>query len=118
MNGEHLLPVGEGKVDNGMDDLHTGVGNQHVHSAPLLHDCGDACVHLLFAGHIHADAKRFNLVFGRNFGSSGIGAVKIEIGNGDVCAVRRELLCNSPSYAGGGAGDDADFVFHFHGSFL
>ena len=62
MDGEHLLPIGEGKVLDRMHDLDAGIGDEDVDPAEGLDRLLDACVDLVLLGDVHADADRSFLV--------------------------------------------------------
>ncbi len=56
MDGEQLLPFGEGKLIERRHDLDAGVADEDVKAAEGLDHLRDAGLHLLFGRHVHCDA--------------------------------------------------------------
>ena len=57
MDRQQLLPVGEGKVDERLDDLDAGVADQDVDLAVFGDGVGDALLDRSLVGHVHRDRK-------------------------------------------------------------
>ena len=56
MDGEQLLPVGEGEVLDRVHDLDAGIGDEDIDRAERLDRARDAVIDLVFLGDVHADA--------------------------------------------------------------
>jgi hypothetical protein len=115
VDGQHLLPVREAELLERMDDLDAGVADQDVDAAEGSHRRLHRGVHLVFVGHVGADADR--LAAGRlQFGGGGFGRFLVEVGDHDLRAFAgvddRDLLAD----AAGRASDEGNLVFQLHES--
>jgi len=118
MNCKKLLPFRKLEIDEGLDDLNSGIADEHVESAERLDHLRDAGVHLRLLADIHADrdragAGRIDLMRG------GFGCLQVEIGDGEFGALSCENNGDFLAYTTGCTGDDNDFILEANGlSFL
>jgi hypothetical protein len=105
MDRQHLLPLGERKLVDWVNDLDAGVAHEHIDSAEL---CGyrlDAAGDGLLVADIHGDAH--GLPSGRdNFSRRSVCRFAVQVGDRDSGALAGEAEGNVPADAAGGAGDD------------
>jgi hypothetical protein len=57
MNGEQLFPVGEGKIDQRMDDLDASIADENVDLSIFRHRVCDAFLDLRLIRYIHRDRE-------------------------------------------------------------
>ena len=114
MDGQHLLPIGEGKLLDRMHDLDAGIGDEDVDPAEGRDGLLDAGIDLLFVGDVHGDA---NSRLGVAELLSRVGrAVAFEVGDRHAAAGLDVALGDRMADAAGGAGDEGNFAVEFHGT--
>ena len=100
-----LLPVGEGEVDQRLDDLDAGIADQHVDLAVFGDDVGGALFDRGLVGHVHRHREGVASA-GLDLGCGRIGGVDVQVGDDGNAALggkaQRDLLAD----AARGAGDD------------
>jgi hypothetical protein len=114
MDGQHLFPVGIGKIFHRIDDLNARIGHQHIDRAPFFHDLRYACINLILAGDIHGDADGLSGAGRVQFGGSLVGGVKVEVGKRDQRAFGHITLGDAQTNAAGRASDDANLLVECH----
>ena len=113
MDGEKLLPFGEGKVIERRHDLDAGIAHQDVDPAESRDCLGHAGLDLRLIGHVHGDADR--AAGAAELGRRGIGALLVEIGNDDLGALARICPGDLLADAARGTGDNGNLVLEAHG---
>ena len=112
MDGQQLLPVGEGELLDRVHDLDAGIGDEDIDRAERLDRARDAVIDLVFLGHVHADADgslgAAELLGGRH------GAILVEIGNHHAAARLDIALGDFMADAARGAGDEGNLAVELH----
>src|SRR5262249_22518538 len=111
---QHLAPVGEREIDHRRDDLDAGVADEHVDAAKGLDDRGNAGLDLLLVGDVHGHADGLAAA-GLELRGRRVSGLELEVGDGDLGALREIGAGDVLADAAGGAGDDGDFVLHAYG---
>src|SRR6476620_4979393 len=112
MDGEHLLPLGEGKVLDRMHDLDAGIGDENVDPAKGLDRLLDPFVDLVLLGDVHANADRSFLIaqllrgLRRDIGFA--------VGDRDAAAGLDETLGDAMTDAARGAGNESNLAVELH----
>ena len=110
VDGLHLFPVGERVAHERIDDLDAGVRDEDVDRAEFFGHAVDAAVHGLFIGHVHTQANGLAAGIG-DFLGDGLGAVFVQVNDGDGRARTGEREGDLLADAAGGTRDDGDFAF-------
>ena len=82
----------------------------------LAHDLRHALVHLVFVGDVHGNGDRLAGAFGRKLVGGRPRFIEIEIGNGDVGALRHVAPRDGFADALRAACNDGNFVLQLHNS--
>ena len=107
---QHLLPLGERKLLERMDDLDAGVADQDVDVAERLDGGLHGRIDLGLVGDIHRHADR--LAAGLlDLGCGGVGRLLVEIGDGNRRPFTREFQGDFLADAAGRAGDECNLAF-------
>src|SRR6476469_10425001 len=112
MDGEHLLPLGEGKVLDRMHDLDARIGDENVDPAKGLDRLLDPSVDLVLLGDVHADAHRGFLIVQHLRGLRR--DIGFEVGDRDAAAGLDETLADAVTDAARGAGNESNLAVELH----
>ena len=116
MDGEHLLPVGEGEFLDRVHDLDAGIGHEDVDSAKRRNCLLDPFIDLVFFGHVHGDADRRFLAAELFSGFRRAGSV--QIGDHHASTLADIGLGDAVADAARGTGDESNLAVELHGSAL
>ena len=111
VNGHHLLPVREGVLVKGVDDLDAGVRHDQVAGTVGLHHLVEAGLYLLLVGHVHVDGDGGAAGSGQLLDQS-LGGGQIHVGHDHAVALLCHALGAGLADAGRGAGDQCGFHSH------
>jgi hypothetical protein len=94
MDGEHFLPVGEGKLLDRMDDLDAGIADEDVDGTELADGLRDAGIDLILAGNVHGHSDGLAGAHLAELGRRRLGIGLLEIGNRNAApsAMKRSAI--------------------------
>ena len=101
MDGQHLLPVGEGEFLDRVHDLDAGIGDQDIDRAKRLDRALHAGIDLVFLRYVHADAERRFLA--RQLLGCRVRGIGIHISDDHPAVCLQIALCDAVTYAACGA---------------
>src|SRR5262245_37335324 len=112
MDGEHLLPLGEGKVLDRMHDLDAGIGDEDVDPVKGFDRVLNPGVDLILLGDVHADADRSFFVAKL---LSGLRRdIGFQVGDRDAAAGLDKTLGDAITDAARGAGNESNLAVALH----
>src|SRR5215475_6464022 len=112
MDGEHLLPLGEGKVLDRMHDLDAGIGDEDVDPVKGFDRLLNPGVDLILLGGVHADADRSFFVAKLLRGLRR--EIGFQVGDRDAAAGLDKTLGDAMTDAARGAGNESNLAVELH----
>lgn len=113
MDRQHLLPVGEGEVDDGRDDLDARIRHEYVDATEFGGDRLDAGVDLRLVGDVHRHAHR-TITARIELTRGGLRRLDVEVGDCNLGAGCEEDLGDVLADAARRAGNDGNLVVEVH----
>jgi hypothetical protein len=114
MDGEHLPPVGKGKLLDRMHDLDPGIRHENIDPAERLYRLLDAGVDFVLLRDVHPDADRRLLA--RQLLGCRLRTVGVQIGDDHPAVCLQIALGDGMTDAAGGSGDESHFAIKVHNS--
>jgi hypothetical protein len=113
LDGKQLLPSCEPEIIDRRDDLNAGITYQDVDAAVGFNYFRHASLDLILLRHVHCDGHcpRASVV---DRGSSSLGTISIEIGDGNARALTNVSRRDLPADAACCTSNDRDFAFQAH----